>query len=75
MTLPKQIKTALADEALDAFWQVIGRRFPRARTGDLSWDCYFALQSSAEQAIGQWVENNVPGAANLCGTQGDDPVS
>lgn len=63
MTLPKHTRTALADEALAAFWQVIGRRFPQARSGDLSWDCVLNLQTAAEQAIEQWVENNVPGIA------------
>lgn len=62
MKLAKETRTALADEALDAFWQVIGQHFPHARSGDLSWDCLFALQNAAEQAIEQWVENNVPDA-------------
>jgi len=60
MKLSPQASTTLAEEALDAFWQVIARRFPQARTGDLSWDCVLALRSAAEQAIQQWVENNLP---------------
>lgn len=61
MNLSKQLTTSIADEALDAFWQVIARRFPQARSGDLSWDCVMTLQTAAEQAIKQFVENNVPG--------------
>lgn len=62
MKLSTNASTMLADEALNAFWQVIARRFPQACTGDLGPDRASALQSAAEQAIEQWVENNVPDA-------------
>lgn len=61
MRLPTDIKAALADQALDAFWQVVAQRFPQAQSGDLCWDVVFNLQTAAEQAIQQWVEYNVPG--------------
>ena len=61
MRLPKDIKTALADEALDAFWQVVAQRFPQAQSGDLCWDVVLDLHAAAEQAIQQFVEYNVPG--------------
>lgn len=50
---------ALADEALDAFWQVIVRHYPEATTGDLSPDRTIRLQLAAEAAIEEWVDNNV----------------
>lgn len=50
---------SLADEAQDAFWEVVGRRFPQARSGDLSPGATVQLDRAAEAAIKEWVENNV----------------
>ena len=58
---PEQLRT-LADEALDAFWQIIVRRYPQAKTGDLSPLTTIQLQIAAENAIDEWVWANVPRA-------------
>jgi len=50
---------ALAAEALDAFWEVVARHFPRATTGDLSPERTLAMEQATEDAIGEWVTNNV----------------
>lgn len=52
--------TALAGQSLDAFWDVVVCRFPQARTGDLSPSMTIRLETTARQAIEEWVENNVP---------------
>jgi hypothetical protein len=49
----------LADEALDAFWQVIVRHFPQATTGDLSPLATLHLGQAAEAAIEEWIGYNV----------------
>jgi hypothetical protein len=49
----------LANEALDAFWQVIVKHFPQATTGDLSPLATFHLDQTAEAAIKEWISNNV----------------
>ena len=46
----------MTDEALDAFWEVIVKRYPQAKTGDLSPGATIALQLAAEDAVGEWVE-------------------
>ena len=51
---------SLTDEALDAFWEVIVKRYPQAKTGDLSPGATIALQMAAEDAVGEWVNSNVP---------------
>lgn len=51
---------SITDEALDAFWEVIVKRYPQAKTGDLSPGETIALQLAAEDAVGEWVNNNVP---------------
>ena len=50
----------MTDEALDAFWEVIVKRYPQAKTGDLSPGATIALQMAAEDAVGEWVNSNVP---------------
>ncbi len=49
----------LANEALNAFWQVIVTHFPQATTGDLSPLATFHLDQAAEAAIKEWIANNV----------------
>lgn len=51
---------SMTDEALDAFWEVVVKRFPQADTGDLSPGATIALQMAAEDAVGEWIDNNVP---------------
>lgn len=50
----------LTEDALDAFWQVVARRFPEAKTGDLSIDRDVKLSIAANAAVQEWIENNVP---------------
>lgn len=49
----------LTDAALDAFWDVIVKRFPQATTGDLSPLTTFQLSQAAETAIIEWIFYNV----------------
>ena len=51
---------SITDEALDAFWKVLVKRFPQAKTGDLSPEPTIALQRAAEDAVSEWIDNNVP---------------
>ncbi|MBI3408196.1 MAG: hypothetical protein HY040_07555 [Planctomycetes bacterium] len=48
----------LADEALEAFWEVIVKHFPQATSGDLSPGQTMRLQLAAESAILEWVVSN-----------------
>ena len=50
---------SLADKALDAFWQVIVDQFPNATSGDLSPGATLTLSMAAEEAIREWIANNV----------------
>lgn len=54
----------LAEEALDAFWDVLLRRFPEATDGDLSPERATRLMQAAEEAIEEWINNNVPQSAD-----------
>ena len=60
MELSKQRLRSAADEALAAFWEMVVRHFPTAETGDLSPWSAIKLQMAAENAIEEWVDNNVP---------------
>jgi hypothetical protein len=51
---------SVADDALEAFWQVVVQRYPQAETGDLSPMATIRLQTAAENAIAEWIDNNVP---------------
>lgn len=53
----------VTNDALDAFWQLVVRRFPEATDGDLSIDRTIALEIAAKEAVREWVWNNVPVAA------------
>jgi hypothetical protein len=50
----------LADEALFAFWEVVVRHNPEAKTGDLSPLTTVRLTIAAENAIKEWIWANVP---------------
>ncbi|MFO0966149.1 MAG: hypothetical protein U0793_11275 [Gemmataceae bacterium] len=50
----------LADEALEAFWEVIVHHFPEARSGDLSPMATVRLSRAAQVAVKEWISNNVP---------------
>ena len=58
MTLSKNDLRELTDQALDAFWQVIVKRFPDATTGDLTPWTTIKLQIAAEHAVEEWVDGN-----------------
>ena len=60
MTKSKTDIRELADQALDAFWQFIAKRHSEADTGDLSPWRTIRLQDAAEDAIQEWLHNNVP---------------
>jgi hypothetical protein len=58
MTKPT-IKSS-TDDALTAFWNVIVKQYPEARTGDLSPLTTIRLDTAAENAVEEWVWANVP---------------
>jgi hypothetical protein len=55
-----RISRQLIDEALDALWEVVAKHFPEAQTGDLSPWATIKLSDAVEEAIEEWVDNNVP---------------
>jgi hypothetical protein len=58
--MTKSTIAALANEALDAFWEVVVRHNPEAKTGDLSPLTTVKLTIAAENAIEEWIWANVP---------------
>ena len=60
MTLTIEPAPTPTQEALCAFWAAVARRYPQARTGDLSIQCGHALARAAENAIAEWIRFNVP---------------
>jgi hypothetical protein len=50
----------LVDKAEDAFWQVVVRRYPTVKTGDLSPSTTMDFQQAARRAISEWIWANVP---------------
>jgi hypothetical protein len=55
----KRSIASLADDALEAFWQIVVERYPQAETGDLSPMATIRLHTAAENAIAEWIDNNV----------------
>jgi hypothetical protein len=55
----KQELQDLLHEAEDAFWQVVAKHFPVATTGDLSPWATFRLSQAQEEAVTEWIGNNV----------------
>lgn len=49
----------LTEKALDAFWQTIVEQFPEAISGDLSPSATITLSLAAEEAVEEWIANNV----------------
>lgn len=49
----------LTQDALDAFWEVIAKQFPNAKSGDLSPLVSFHLTQAAESAVRAWVSANI----------------
>jgi hypothetical protein len=50
----------LVEDADHAFWHVIAERFPQARSGDLSPWATIKLHLAQEEAVKEWIANNVP---------------
>jgi len=48
----------LTRSALDAFWDTIAKQFPLAKSGDLSPLATVQLDTAAEKAVSEWIENN-----------------
>lgn len=49
----KRDSSSLAEKALDAFWEIVVRHYPEAKTGDLSPLTTLALTEAAEVAIAE----------------------
>ena len=62
----------LIDEALTAFWEVVVRHYPQAETGDLSPWATIKLTLAAENAIEEWIGNNVPSSDAAPQSSGGD---
>ena len=56
----KQLVRSVTEEALNAFGRVLVGRFPQAESGDLSPWATITLSTAAENAIGEWIDNNPP---------------
>lgn len=63
MKISKSDLRKLADEAEQAFWEVVVRHYPQAEKGDLSIDNTVRFTLAAQDAIEEWLENNVPAKA------------
>src|SRR5262249_45926115 len=48
----------LVEEALDAFWDAVIRRYPDVTSGDLSPEATTTLNLAAKAAIKEWLDNN-----------------
>jgi hypothetical protein len=62
----------LIDEALTAFWEVVVRHYPQAEIGDLSPWATIKLTLAAENAIEEWIDNNVPASDGDAQSSGGD---
>ena len=61
-----QIDTSqITEDALDAFWQAVADRFPTAESGDLSPWQTIKLDCAAQDAVREWIDNNVPAGASV----------
>jgi hypothetical protein len=60
MTIAKDDLRELADQALEAFWEVIVEHYPQAESGDLCPWLTIKLQIAAENAIEAWIDSNIP---------------
>lgn len=67
--MDKKTLESLADEALEAFWNVVAIHYPEPETGDLSPQTTVALHVTAETAISEWVDTNVRIVCKTCGSE------
>jgi len=70
--MTKSTIQVLIDEALTAFWDVIARHYPQAESGDLSPWATIKLTLAAENAVEEWVANNVPSSGAAPQPSGGD---
>jgi len=64
MKISKADLRDITQEAECAFWEVLVKRFPQAQTGDLSIDRTIRLSIAAQEAVEEWIENNVTTATS-----------
>lgn len=48
----------ITERALDAFWKIVAQQFPNAKTSDLSPLATIQIDTAAEAAVSEWIENN-----------------
>lgn len=64
--MTKRVDKAV-EEASEAFWAVIAKSFPEAKTGDLDPLADLAFSMNTREIVGQWVVANVPGKVKVSG--------
>jgi hypothetical protein len=62
MKISKAELHTLIEDAQVVFWEVLVKRYPEAKTGELSIDRTIRLHLAAREAVEEWVEQNVPPA-------------
>ncbi|WP_296277282.1 hypothetical protein [Pseudomonas sp. UBA7530] len=50
---------SVVQEAMDAFWAVVAKRYPEAKSGDLSPGRVFSFEAEATSAVEEWKLSNV----------------
>lgn len=65
---PMETNENLTHKALDAFWEVVVCEYPETKSGDLSPSRSMALWTAAEEAIEEWISNNVQHCTS-CGSE------
>lgn len=60
-------------EAEEAFWAVVAKGFPTARAGDMSPFTAMASRTAMQNAVREWVSNNVPEEGTPEGACPKDP--
>ncbi|TXG96108.1 MAG: hypothetical protein E6R08_10065 [Nevskiaceae bacterium] len=51
-------RNAVLDEAMDAFWAVVARRYPSIKSGDFSADAATAFEDACYEAMTTWLMSN-----------------
>lgn len=59
-TLTTEELSDITNDAFDAFWEVVVRRFPESKSGDLSPLTSVRLTLAAEHAVKEWIALNCP---------------
>jgi hypothetical protein len=58
LTPSPDVPEGIVEDAILAFWDVVARRFPQARSGDLSIGMTIDFKAIATQAVEEWIANN-----------------